>query len=577
MSENRSENSSGIKANRLADFLAIARWLPAYKRRWLPVDIVAGIALAGLLIPEGMGYAGIAGVPPQAGLYAAAAGLFIYALFGSSRHVAVSSTSSTAVIIAATVAPLAGTNLQRYAALTSAIVILAGLIFLVAWIARLGFVSDFVARPVVLGFVFGLALIIIIRQAPKLLGIQVASDNFFRMVWSVLGKLGAVNPATLAVSGASLAVLIIVNRYARKVPAALLVLAGGITAAFLLDLSGHGVSLVGSVPAGLPTPALPEISWGDLSTLIPGAAGIVLVAYAEGLGSARVLAERHRYEINPDEELRATGLANVGSGLLGGIAVAGGLSGSSANDSNGARSEIAPMAASAFLVMTLLFLTPLFRDLPEAVLGAIVVFAVRHMLNIREILRFARIRRDSLGMILPALLGVLIFGVLTGLALAVVLSFAVIANELSRPRVVPLAKMKKTGAWVDANRHPEAQRYPGVAIYRIQGVLFFASADVVRDALRRLVKRTDPRPMVVALDLEALYDIDATSVIMLDDLCEDLRSSGLDCVFTNVHRPVRQVLRREGLYDRLGPERFYSSVDSAVARLGAAPGTLPAS
>ena len=551
----------------LSDYLAIARWLPAYNRAALPVDIIAGVALAGLLIPEGMGYAGIAGVPPQAGLYAAVAGLFIYALFGSSRQVAVSSTSSTAVIIAATVAPLAGGDLHRYAALTASLVLLAGLIFLIAWVARLGFVSDFIARPVVLGFVFGLALIIIIRQAPKLLGIKVADANFFQMAWSVLGKLGAVNPATLAVSGISLAVLIVINRYGRKVPGALLVLVGGISAAYLLGLGGHSVSLVGVVPAGLPAPSLPEISWGDLSTLIPGAAGIVLVAYAEGLGSARVLADRHGYEINPDEELRATGLANVGAGLLGGIAVAGGLSGSSANDSNGAHSEIAPIAASAFLVLTLLFLTPLFRDLPEAVLGAIVVFAVRHMLNVREILRFARIRRNSLGMILPALFGVLILGVLTGLALAVVLSLAVIASELSRPHVVPLAKMKKTGAWVDANRHPEAQRYPGVAIYRIQGVLFFASADVVRDALRRLVKRADPRPVVVALDLEALYDIDATSVIMLDELCEDLRGSGFDCVFTNVHRPVRQVLRREGLFDRLGRERFYSSVDSAVARL----------
>ena len=567
MSENRAENSSGKKANRLADFLAIAGWLPAYKRRSLPVDIVAGIALAGLLIPEGMGYAGIAGVPPQAGLYAAAAGLFIYALFGSSRHVAVSSTSSTAVIIAATVAPLAGTNPQRYAALTSAIVILAGLIFLIAWIARLGFVSDFVARPVVLGFVFGLALIIIVRQAPKLLGIHVGEGNFFRMAWTALANLGTANLPTLAVSTISLAVLVVVGRYARKVPAALLVLVGGIAAAYLLGLSGHGVSLVGNVPSGLPTPALPQISWSDLSSLIPGAAGIVLVAYAEGLGSARVLAERHQYEISPDEELRATGLANVGSGLLGGIAVAGGLSGSSANDSNGARSEIAPMAASAFLVVTLLFLTPLFRDLPEAVLGTIVVFAVRHMLNLKEIVRFTRIRRDSLGMILPALFGVLIFGVLTGLAVAVVLSFVVIANELSRPRVVLLAKMKRTGAWVDANRHPEAQRYPGLAIYRIQGTLFFASADAVRNALRRQVKNSQPKPSVVAIDLEALYDIDATSVIMLDDLSRDLRGSGIEVVFTNVHRPVRQALRREGLFDRLGAEHFYSSVDSAVARL----------
>ncbi len=565
-------NLSGGKAwgRRTGRYLTIAGWLPAYKCAWLPVDIIAGIALVGLLVPEGMGYAGIAGVPPQAGLYAALAGLFIYALFGSSRQVAVSATSSTAVIVAATVGPLAGADPGRYAELTSAVVLLAGLIFLAAWLARLGFVSDFIARPVVLGFVFGLALIIIVRQASKLLGIHVNEGNFFKMSWEVLSNLGHANLPTLTVTLTGLATLVILGRYAKKVPAALLVLAGGIAASYSLGLAGRGVALVGAVPSGLPAPSLPGISWGDLSTLLAGAAGIVLVAYAEGLGSARMLADRHKYEIDPGAELRATGLANIGASLLGGIPVAGGLSGSSANDSNGARSEISSMAASAFLLLTLLLLTPLFRQLPEAVLGAIVVYAVRHMMNIKEIMRFARIRRDSLSMILPALFGVLLLGVLPGLALAVVLSFAVIANELSRPRVVLLGKMKKTGAWVDAARHPEAQRFTGLSIYRIQGVLFFASADVVRNAIRKSVQKADPRPKTVAIDLEALYDIDATSVVMLDDLWQDLNSAGISVVFTNVHRPVREVLKREGLIQRLGLGKFYSSVDSAVAQLGQA-------
>ncbi len=562
--------SDGVYAGRrskISPYLAIAGWLPRYKRSWLPVDILAGIALAGLLIPEGMGYAGIAGVPPQAGLYAALAGLFIYALFGTSRQVAVSATSSTAVIVAATIGPMAGANFSRYAELTSAIVLLAGVIFLVAWVARLGFVSDFIARPVVLGFVFGLALIIIVRQASKLLGVHIDEGNFFRMAWDAASKLGHTNLPTLAITITGLAILVIFGRYGKKVPAALLLLAGGIVTSYALDLGAHGVALVGAVPSGLPAPSLPSLSLSDLGSLLPGAAGIVLVAYAEGLGSARVLADRHKYDIDPGGELRATGLANLGSSLLGGIPVAGGLSGSSANDSNGARSEVSSMAASAFLLLTLLLLTPLFHQLPEAVLGAIVVYAVRHMMNFKEIMRFARIRRDSLGVILPALFGVLLLGVLPGLALAVAMSLAITASELSRPRVVMLGKMKKTGAWVDADRHPEAQQFPGLAIYRIQGVLFFASADVVRDAIRKSVQKTEPRPETVAIDLEALYDIDATSVIMLDDLCQDLQSADIEVVFTNVHRPVRQVLTREGLIKRLGLQRFYGSVDAAVSHL----------
>ncbi len=555
------------RAGGLSSYMSIVGWLPRYNRAWLPVDILAGIALAGLLIPEGMGYAGIAGLPPQAGLYAAIAGLFIYALFGSSRQVAVSATSSTAVIVAATVGPMAGADPARYAELTSAIVLLAGTIFLTAWVARLGFVSDFIARPVVIGFVFGLALVIIIRQASKLLGVHVGDGNFFQMSWQAASNLGHTSLPTLAITITGLVILVVLGRYGRKVPAALLLLSGGIAASYLLHLGSHGVALVGAVPSGLPAPALPHISWRDLDALIPGAAGIVLVAYAEGLGSARMLADRHKYEIDPGGELRATGLANICSSLLGGLPVAGGLSGSSANDSNGARSEISSLAAAVFFLLTVLLLTPLFHHLPEAVLGAIVVYAVRHMMNVREIIRFARIRRDSLGMILPALFGVLLFGVLPGLALSVVLSFAIIANELSRPRVVKLGKMKKTGSWVDVNRHPDALTFPGLAIYRIQGALFFASSGVVRNAFRKSVQKAEPRPATVAIDLEALYDIDATSVIMLDDLCQDLIGSGIEVVLTNVHHPVRDILARAGLIDKLGKRRFFSTVDAAAAEL----------
>ena len=561
------ENPPDAGAGSRARFFAIAGWLPSYRRIWLRADIIAGVALVGLLISEGMGYAGIAGVPPQAGLYAALAGLFIYALFGSSRHVAVSATSSTAIIIAATVGPMAAGNPERYASLAATLVIITGLVFVLAWVSRLGFVSDFVAKPVVTGFVFGLALIIIIRQAPKLLGIQGlgGNGNFFRLSWDVVTHLGSVNNPTVIIGILSLATLVLLGRFAGRFPAALMVLVAGIVATFFLGLSDHGVSIVGHIPSGLPRPSLPSISPADLSTLIPSAAGIVLVAYAEGLGSARVLADRHRYEIDPNQELRATGFANIGSGLLGGIAVAGGLSGSSANDTNGAKTQVSTLTAAAVLLLTLVFLTSLFHDLPESVLAAIVIYAVRHMLNYREIWRFARIRGDSLGMTLPALGGVLVFGVLTGLALAVVLSLAILARELSRPHIVELGKIKETGAWVNYAHHPEADRFPPLAIYRINGVLFFASADIVRNAIRQSVKRGHPR--IVVIDLEALFDIDATSGVMLDDLSRDLQADGFEVAFTNAHHDVLRALTREGLVDKLGESRFYPSVDAAVARL----------
>ena len=552
---------------RLAQWLPITGWLPRYHRTWLRPDLIAGVALAGLLVPEGMGYAGLAGVPPQAGLYAALAGLFIYALFGSSRQVAVSSTSSTAVMAAAVAGPLSGGDPGRYLALVAALVLTVGLIFIAAWVARLGFVSDFIARPVVTGFVFGLALIIGVRQAPKLLGIPGVEGNFFQMAWDVLSELGRVNLPTLTIGAAALVTLFLMSRFVPRVPGALLVLVAGIAVVALLQLKDAGVAVVGLVPSGLPRPSLPHIYWGDMVTIVPSAAGIALVAFAEGLGSARTFATRYRYDIFPGQELKATGLANVGSGLLGGIVVTGGLSGTSANDTDGAKSEVSTLAASAFILLTLLLLTPLFRDLPEAVLGAIVIHAVRHMVNVREIRRFARVRLDSLGMSVPALLGVLIFGVLPGLMLAVGLSFAILARELSQPRVARLGKMKKTGAWVSADRHPEAVRFPGIEIYRIQGVLFFASANVVRNTVRKSVAAAGAHPPVVVIDLEMLFDIDATSAIMLDDLRRDLKKSGAEIVFTNVHHPVEKILKREGLYDRIGPQGFFPSVDEAVEQL----------
>lgn len=558
--------TAGQLAERLAGLLPSVRWLPRYRRTWLRADVLAGIALAGLLIPESMGYATMAGAPPQAGLYASMMGLFIYALLGTSRHLAVTPTSALAIMVAAVVGPMAAADPDKYLAFTGALVLMVGAVFLAARVASLGFISDFLARPVITGFVFGLALIIIVRQTPKLLGIPKGEGDFFQMVRDILLSLGQAHSTTLAVSISALAALIIINLLVPRLPAALLVMIAGIAAGSIFDLQEHGVAVVGAVPSGLPGFSWPDLSWQEWTTMLPDAAGLALVAFAEGLGAARTFALRHRYDIDPNQELMATGLANVGSGLVGGIAVGGGLSGSSVNEGAGAKSEVSALAASAFMLLTLLLLTPLFHNLPEAVLGAVVVYAVRHMLNLGEIRRFARIRRDSLGMSLSALFGVLVFRILPGLIIAVVMSLVVLARELSRPRVALLGRMKDTGHWVDAGRHPEAARIPGVAIYRIQGVLFFASADVVRKAVRKGVLESDPVPASVILDLEALVDIDVTSVIMLDDLSSDLERHGVDVILTNVHTNVKEVLAREGLIERLGPEKVLGTVDEAVAR-----------
>lgn len=550
---------------RLSVFLPIAGWLPAYKRSWLSADAVAGIVLAGLLVPEGMAYAGIVGVPPQAGLYAAMIGLLIYAIFGSSHHLAVSATSSTAVMLYATIASLGIDDPGRQAALVAAAVIMTGLIFLAAGFIRLGFVSDFMARPVITGFVFGLALLIAVRQLPKLFGLPAVSGKFFPMVWDVVNTLGQTSLATLALGAGALAVLFAFDFLFPKVPGAIVVLALGILAVTLLGLDSQGVAIVGSVPGGLPALTLPDFTFNDVATLLPGAAGIALVAYAESLTTARAFASKHRYNINPNRELKAVGAANVGSGLLGGIVVGGGLSGSATNESAGAKTEISAIITSFAILATLLLLTPVFDNLPEAVLGAIVIHAVRQMMDFATMRRYASLSYEGPIVSLAALFGVLFLDIIPGLALAVTLSLLLLIREASRPSVAVLGRRPGTSDWVNRADHSPVEQVPGVIVCRIDGVLFFANADFVRRRILAAVRRS-PRPLPrVVIDMEMIPDIDITATMAFHQLIRELRVEGAEVSLAELHTPVRRMLSRDGIIEDLGQHKIFPTIEEAVA------------
>lgn len=545
----------------IARYLPILGWLRESSPR---ADIVAGIALAGLLVPEGMAYAGIAGVPPQMGLYAAMAGMFVYALFGSSRQLAVSATSSSAAMLAALVAPMALGDPARYALLASAAAVAVGIIFMVGALFKLGSVSEFISKPVLKGFVFGLGLTIMVKQGHKLTGISNGQGNFFDLAWHILSSLQELSLWTLVVGVAAIVIMVLLGVIAPRVPSALVVLVLGILAVPWFGLHERGVEVVGTIHAGWPSLSVPRIGEDDLASLFVGAVGITLVLMAESLAAARTFAAKHEYEINPNRELSAMGAANVASGLAGGIIVGGGMSGTAANDANGARTQLSTIVSALSVGLTLAFLLPLMRNLPEAVLGAIVVHAVAHLLDVKTLKYYAKLRTGSVWIALAALLGVLQMGILKGLIFAVGLTLIALMRKLSANKESVLGRIPGSGNFVDLERHPQAEQIPGMLIVRPNGILFFANANRIRNRLRELVDKAGAPVKVVLLNLEASPEVDVTSLEMLEQVDQELQRQAIELRFARVTDAVRDLFARSGFLERLGPERIFPGVDVAV-------------
>lgn len=549
----------------ISRFLPISDWLPRSTQKTIRADVIAGIALAGLLVPEGMAYAGIAGVPPQMGLYAAMVGMFVYALFGTSRQLAVTSTSSSAAMLAALVAPIAVGDSARYVVFASGAAIAAGIIFLAGGLLKLGAVSEFISKPVLKGFVFGLALTIMVKQAHKLTGISSGQGNFFHLVWHVITSLKEANLWACAVGAITIAVMFLLSAYAPRVPSALVVLVFGVLSVSWFGLTQHDVEVVGTIQAGMPSLSLPRIGEDQLADVFVGAIGIVLVLTAESLAAGRTFAAKHKYEIDPNQELCAMGAANITSGLFGGIIVGGGMSGTAANDSGGARTQLSTITSSIFVGLTLTYLLPLIRNLPEAVLGAIVVHAVAHLADIDTLKYYARLRSGSIWGALVALFGVLQMGILKGLIFAVALTLVGVMRKLSAPQDSVLGRLGSSGNFVDVDRHPEAEQAPHLLIFRPNGMLFFANANRVRNHLRELTKQSDRPLHAVLINLEASPEIDVTSLEMLEQLRSELEGSGVSLYFARVADRVRDLFDRSGFTERIGSQRIFPGVDSAVS------------
>ena len=424
--------------------------------------------------------------------------------------------------------------------------------------------KNFLAEPILTGFTFGLALVIGIGQIPKIRGLPRVGGDFFAKVWQVIGHLGGINGWTLLLGALSLALLFLLARFWPRIPASLVVVVGGILAVSLFHLEKRGVAIVGTIPAGLPLPTFPLLSPQTWLAALPGAFGIALVIYAEHISAAQQFATKYHYDLDADQELIALGVSNLGTGLFRGFLGGGSLSRSMVNDAAGGRTQMVGLVASLLVIVTLLFLTPFFHNLPDAVLGAIILHAIWGLLRVKELRRYARLRPLDLTLALVALFGVLIFDILPGLLLAVVLSMVILIYRASRPQGSVLGRVPGTEMYRDTARHPESKTLPGLLIFRLDASLFFANSALMRERVKALVRSTSPRTRAVLLDCEASNDLDVSSADMLAELTVDLKVEGIELLLANVRGPIRDMLRRSQVLGRIGEKQLFPSLAEAV-------------
>ena len=537
-----------------------------YQRSWLANDLVAGLVLTALLVPVGMGYAQAAGLPPITGLYATIVPLVVYAMFGPSRVMVLGPDSSLAAVIAAVILPLGGRDPETAVALAGALAVLTGLIILLAGIARLGFVTELLSRPVQLGYLSGIAVTILVGQLPRLCGFSVEGRGLLTETRDFVQGVarGQVNRPSLAVGLAGIVVILVLRRVWRAFPGVMAAVVLGIVAVALFDLDTQGVKVIGVLPKGLPAFALPTVELADLGALLSGALGIALVAVADTTVLSQSLAAQRDELVDPNQELRALGAANLAAGLFQGFAISSSASRTPVAVSAGARSQLTPLVGAVTIALLLLFAPGALRDLPLPILAAIVITAAIGLIEVTAIRLLYRVRRSEFVLWLAAFGGVALLGVLWGIFVAILLSLADFVRRAWRPHDAVLGREDELKGYHDIDRHPTARRIPGLLLYRFDAPLFFANAGYFHRRVRRLVAEASHPVLWIVVAAEPITDIDTTAAGTLSDLHAELRQQGITLAFAELKGPVKDLLKRYGLFDAVGPDRFFPTVGTAV-------------
>lgn len=550
--------------DRLKQYFPAFAWLPRYQPAWFSQDLIAGLTVWAVMVPEAMAYAGIAGVPPLIGLYTVPFPLFAYALMGTSRTMVVGPDSATALVSSVTVAAITSQGALDYLALTSAIALLVGIFFLIFGLFKMGWVANFIPVPVMKGFIQGLVWITIIGQVPKLFGLEGGSGNFWQKLAAILKDLPHLHLTTTVIGFSSLGLLLILKRYLPRLPSAFMVAILSIVLVTVLGLEDRGLDLIGTVQAGLPPLGLPEVNFEQLQGLIPGALAIVLLGYAESLGAASAAATKTGEEIDPNQELISLGPANLLSGLSSGFLVVGSLSKTSVAIAAGAKTQITMVVMGILVILTLLILMPLFQNLPHATLAAIVIEAMLGLANLRYFRQLKRTSPTEFYVASLAFLCVLFISVLHGIGIGVITSIVLLIHRASHPGVAVLGKLPGSEMYRNIALHPEAKTLPGLLIFRFNSSLIFPNANYFRATLNTAIKSSKTPVSMVLIDAESITLIDVTSLEMLSKLQQELACRHITLAWSRLQDPLRHKMAIAKLDQAIGEENFHDRITDGV-------------
>ena len=547
-----------------------ARWLRSYELGWLRADLAAGVTLAAYLLPAALGDASLAGLPPQAGLYACLVGGLVYWLFCSSRHTAVSATSAISLVIGSSLGSLAGGDPARFGAMAACTALLTAAIGFIAWLMRAGSAVKFISETVMTGFKAGVALYLASTQLPKLFGLKSGHGDFWARLAEFFRHVGETNTTSLLLGCVALAFLILGKKLLPHRPVALLVVIAGIVAATCIDFGARGVELLGVVPRGLPTPSLPAVGYEDLRNLLPLALACFFLGAVETAAIGRMFAEKHRYRFDNNQESLAIACANLASGLGHGFPISGGVSQSLVNESSGARTPLSGLISSALILLVALFFTDLLHNLPQPVLAAVVLMAIASLLKVGELRRLWRVHRDEFFVAAAALLGVLWTGLLPGVLIGAVISMVLLIRGVSTPHVAFLGRIPRTPRYSDLSRHADNETTPGVLAFRVESAFVYFNVEHIFDTvLAHLGALHEPVRLVIC-DLSTSPKMDMAGARMLLALHAELANRGIAFRLVEAHASVRDILRVEGVEEKVGRiDRFTSlahAIDDFLAR-----------
>ncbi len=548
----------------------IEKWIPGlralrnYQRAWLPRDLVAGLVLCTLLVPQGMAYAELAGLPAITGLYTTVACLVAYALFGPSPYLVLGPDSALGPMIASVILPLAAGNLERTIALAGMLALIVGLINAGAGFAKLGFVADLISKPVRVGFLAGLAITIFIGQLPKLFGFSVTVDGLIREADAFLDNLDQTNPWALGIGSLCLVIVLGLRRWKPRVPGILVAVVVAIGLSALLDLGGKGVSLIGVLPQGFPLPSFPSVVLSELPLLAAAALGISLVAIGDTISTSTSFAARRGYDVHSNQEMLGIGSANLFAGIFSGFPVSTSGPRTAVAEQSGAKTQLTGIVAALLILVMLLYLPGLVRHMPQPVLAAVVIAASISLFEFSTLRRFWQTRKSEFALAVVSILGVALVGVLEGIIIAVTLSILQFFERAWRPYHAVLGKVTDIPGYHDIKHYPAARQTPGLLIIRWDAPLFFANANLFRDLVRDLIAREETKPFWVLVTAEPVTDVDTTAADMLADLDLELNAADIHLVFAELKEPVREKIVRYSLLDTIEERHFYPTIEVAV-------------